>query len=221
VLPIWILAQEPFDEQIVVEATAQLSEAREVLDLAIRDEGYVRLFRLGKTTRYVPPRIWRPWVTVHEWGYVRVKGRQLTPVGFKRRGNVWSLHFVWDTERGVQSAEWAVLEDILPAVREWDEARLAQGLAVRRVEVRGTLVTLWETGLTPHATVVLDWPERRAYIAELWLHTADNADGATIRGDISVFVDDVVQATAPYTAEEIAAVDSAHSFGTPFAPTIR
>ncbi|MCP4916343.1 MAG: hypothetical protein GY913_05425 [Proteobacteria bacterium] len=65
---------------VIVKDAKNLTRARAELDEAIRDLGYLPGVGVGDRTFYMPIKPWKPKVTFHEEGRVRVKARAVTPL---------------------------------------------------------------------------------------------------------------------------------------------
>ena len=130
----WLLALAFAEEQaeIVVRAHQTVLEAEAALHEDIREMGYWPGISLPGRTRYVHPQIWKPAVTVHDEGFVRVKAHAVTVFfGGATPTNVWATG-IWGNPGQARASEERVLTGIHPELLDWREALTAYGLALRR-----------------------------------------------------------------------------------------
>lgn len=176
-LPILALAEEAEPDEadltIIVEDAKSIAKARAELDQAIRDEGYLPGVTVGERTFYVPLKLWKPKITFHEQGSVRVKARAVQPM-FIGPGVISGT---WGSPRMARELESRVLQKIDPALDAYKLAKSAYGQALRREALFTELEALRQR------PPMEAWPD----LAALWLNTADNAEGEAIRVQIEQF----------------------------------
>ncbi len=215
----------PAGEEIVIEADADLAQARGALDAAIMDLGYGTPRRRRDRTVY--PRdlgsVWKPKVVVYDNGLVTVRQRSITPLMVMpdiQRDDEGELESVTAEAVGLASGkrtkqrmEATVVEAITPQLRSWRDAMARRHLADRRSTLREELAAAWFDGVDPQGRPLATHAERRAWMIAAWLNTADNDAGETVRRDIERFLGEVVQRSEhPLTEDELAAANQARAF---------
>ena len=186
------LAGDAPEIEILVEEERNVAATRKALDEVILEHGYLRGIPLGgKRTLYMPHQIWKPRVTVHQEGMVRVKARAVTPLML--------LTGVFNHPRVARAYESELLEAIHPEVVAWREAMSRRGQALRREGLHQLLFEL------------RDLPEdhQRHVLARLWLDTADNDEGEAVRILVETFV---VEERLVFGADEVEAMNAARRF---------
>jgi len=186
------------DFHVLVEEDRRVEEARKALDHAIRGEGYFPGIALGERTFYMPLKVWKPKVTVHDEGMVRVKARAVQPM-FITPTVPPMVVGTWDSPRKARSMESRLLEAIHPDIVAWREAMSDRGQVFRQEEIRGVLLALSE----------LPIDQQKAGISALWLNTADNEAGEEIRILLETFA---LEAELPFTAVEVKTLNDNRAF---------
>lgn len=189
----------PPDLEIVVEEELTVAAARGRLDQAIVDEGYFRGVDLGDRTFYYPRQFWKPRVTVYDEGFVKVKGRVVSPLPCFPVVGVWAHPHV------VDQMEAEVVYALNPELSAYRRALVNRGLVLRREEL---LVELDRIALLPI-------PQAQGEAVSLWLATADTEQGETVRRWIEAWYEDHLP---PLTPDEVALVNEARAFPRPWQP---
>lgn len=180
---------------VIVEDDANVERARAELDELIREQGYLPGIDLGQRVLYMPIKPWKPKVTFHEQGSVRVKARAVTPMMVTPGG----VSGVWGSPRMARELESRLLQEIDPKLDAYKSAVSARGQAHRREALFAELEALNE--LSPKDA----W----AGLAALWLNTADNAEGEKVRILIEEFA---VEHRLTGHPLDVAALNAARTF---------
>lgn len=203
-------SEEPYTEMVITAAKSTRA-AELALNAEIRELGYLPGVTLGARTQYLSPQIWKPRITVYHAGFVEVRGRRVTPMAPFSDTGLAGVSGVWQSKGQATGQEDRVRRGVEAEVRDWQDALRAQALVERQLAVRNDCVLLWEGQASPEV--------RRQALAQLWLNTSDTPEGATVRGIVLGFVDEVVQESgAPYTAAELEDINVQHRFAHPFEP---
>lgn len=223
------------DYEVVVTADRDVAEARERVQQAVRDLGYGRGLTLGQRTHHRHPLFWKGGVMVHEQGFARIHvprfvvlpGTPEDPVPKAARSEsqllkgetptlppVASVTFLIGGRRWRQGQLSAIASALEPHLREYRDAIAHREQAWRLLELHGVLDRAWEAGLAPDGTPIGDTPaDRRAWLADRWLNTADTVDGAEVRLRIAQFVQLRVQPSDhPFTEAELASLAARSPF---------
>lgn len=190
------------DETMIVEDRRAEEIALENLERAIRGNGYLQ-FTIGGVHRFVPLRIWRPNVTIREWGDVRIRARTFTLMHFGLRPAgqpVAPVGGVMGGPRIARAQETELREALQPWIDAWDAARDSRGQHERENEVRTSLERLWFDGVGFHREPVATWEERRCAISEFHDSRTDTSEGRAVQALVAGFVATVVQhSPEPYS----------------------
>lgn len=194
---------ERVDETMLVEDRRAEEIALENLERAIRGNGYLQL-NIGGVHRFVPLRIWRPNVTIREWGDVRIRARTFTVMhfGLKPAGEpVAPGGGVMGGPRIARTQETQLRETLQPWIDAWDAARLSRGQHERENEVRTSLERVWFDGVGFHREDLATWEERRCAISEFHDSRTDTPEGRAVQAIAVRFAATVVQhSPEPYGA---------------------
>jgi hypothetical protein len=239
VLWLWMAGaygQQPDYEVVVAEQ--RLSTAREEVRRVLKNEGYLRLVGLGHRSWWISPKLWKPWVMVHDEGFARVRGHMVVPVGLSNSGGTpnplnppivvsgvpdgppppVTMSFATQSRRASNRQREALATEIEPALAQvrdalWDRARVD-----RLLERAERLRQIWFEGVGPDGQALASAAERRAALVAEWLDTEPDDAGASARAVVEEFIDAEVQPEAPFTPEEIAAANAARRWEAPFEP---
>lgn len=217
------LAEEPMIEVIVAEQ--RLSTAKEHVVRVMKGEGYFRFVHLGRRSYWLNPKVWKPWVMVHDEGFARIRGVAALPLPILAapppptsatlpdsppvRGGTATL--LTQSPRARRAQKERMAEQVEPALAEIREALWDLARAERLQERAERLVQIWFDGARPAA-------ERRAAIVAEWLNTEPDEAGQGARALIERFIDDEVQTSEPFTAAEVAAANEARQWTGPLEP---
>lgn len=211
-------------EEMIVRADQELALARQRLEQAILDQGFRRSVRHGDRTVFPRPAPWKTKVVLYDDGLVELRTPGLVPMA----GAPW---WIRDDEGRIEAAgvdlggvasgrrtranvEGRLLDETEPFLAAWRDALWARHLAERRLVRREETRAAWFDGRTPDGRVLAGPAERRAWLLEQWLHTADSPAGEAMRADLEVFFADVVQRSAtPFTADELTQANAQREFG--------
>ena len=192
--------EETPDLEIVVESDLSVAGARAELDDAIRDEGYFRGVDLGTRTFYYPKKFWKPRVTVHDEGFVRVKARVFSPFPCFPLAGVWAHPHV------VRDMEARVVVELNPELSAYRRALVTRGLALRKEDLLLQLDALEQ--LPPE--------QAQVEAVNLWLSTADTEQGESVRRWIEGWYEDHLP---PLSPEQVVEVNGLRQFPRPWQPT--
>lgn len=238
-LTLWLaFAEEPepearASERIVVYDQLLVDQAREEVVLTLRDQGYTEMIEHEDYVVLRHPDPWRGDVRVYDDGWIQIK-RQ--PVQYEppplwnpnpKAGINW-LTCVLAPPLCVRVGGQIVSKRKFQAQRErvmvevHDDAQtFADRVADREVEAAANtlpdrLQRLWDTGepLEP-GPVLATLPERRRAIFLYWDSRTETPQGTVIRDVVRTFLDAVVQTTAPFARDELAALNEARRSARP------
>ena len=181
------------DETIIVEDTRAEAVALENLERAIRDLGYLQLFTIGGVHRFVPFRLWRPNVTIREWGDVRIRARTFTVMHVGVTPSTARIDGVMGGPRTARTQETQLRQELQPWIDAWNAARLARGQHERENEVRTSLERVWSGGIGFHREPLATWEERRCAISEFHFTRTETPEGRAVQSIVAGFVATVVQ----------------------------
>ena len=184
------------DETMIVEDRRSEEIALENLERAIRELGYVQLFTIGGVHRFMPLRIWRPNVTIREWGDVRIRARTFTLMhfGLRQAGEpVAPIGGVMGGPRTARTQETQVREELQPWIDAWNAARLSRGQHEREAALRVSLDHLWSEGVGFHRESLATWEQRRCAITEFHDTRTETPEGRAVQSIVTGFVATVVQ----------------------------
>lgn len=216
-------------EEIVIEASTELAEARRALDRAIEDLGFRRKVIRDDRTIYPRPALWKSKLVLFDDGRLEVRTPSVVPMMLvpRARSGVDSSEVVgvegaglWSSPPTTRAVEGRIYQGLADELADWHDALWARSFAERRMQLREEVLRAWHDGLSPEGRALPTWRARRAWLLERWLNTADSTAGEAVRVDLEVFIDDVVQRSAgPLTADEIAAANAQRTFARALAPT--
>lgn len=220
---------ERADETVVIWADPAVARARDALNLALRDEGYVRTERLEDRTVFKSSSPWKPRVILHDdgWIYLRREPPRVHSPGKSFADQGSPAAYLWCVimptacvsiggwvvgEKKLNTIEGRVLEATRDEVEALNEAIARHALARRlNDDIPADLERIW--GLP-------DPPEvRRRLLFEYWDSRTDTEAGAQARRAIEAFVRAVVQTSpTPFTDAELAEFNRVKSTPEPFLP---
>lgn len=220
---------ETVDETVVIWADPAVAKARDALNLALREEGYVRTERREDRTIFKSSSPWKPRVILHDdgWIYLRREPPRVHSPGrsFADQGSpaayLWcvimpsacvSIGGWMVSEKKLNTIEGHLLEATRDEVQALNEAIARRALARRlNDEIPADLERIW--GLP-------DPPEvRRRLLFEYWDSRTDTDAGAEARAAIEAFLRAVVQTSAtPFTEAELAEFNRVKTTPEPFLP---
>lgn len=205
------LAEDPPDEEMIIEAQQTPEEARQALDEMMAGLGYKagKARRNGRTV--YKPSAWRgrdslmPTLIVDEDGFVIIQGGNRRTVS-----NTWSGNY-----RRQQQVITEVFEALHPSITAWREAIQREVMEERYYNLPDQLAATWETGAPLGMHPGGARPEdRRAALLAFWVSRTDTPEGARVRQITADFISYVVQRSPwPVTPEEQAAAEAACQCG--------
>ena len=181
------------DETIIVQDTRAEAIALENLERAVRDLGYFQLLGIGGVHRFVPFRLWRPNVTIREWGEVRIRARTFTVMHFGVSPTSARLDGTMGGPRTARTQETQLRQALQPWIDAWDAARLTRGQHERENEVRRALERVWSEGVGFHRETLATWEERRCAISGFHDTRTDTPEGRAVQAIVAGFAATVVQ----------------------------
>jgi hypothetical protein len=214
----WVVARaEPeAPMEITVEGT-RLSTAQLAVHRELRQEGYLKLVRLGQRSYYLQPmKLWKPNVMIHSEGFSRVRGVRAMPVmglyqtqesryeaksGWKPAVN--TVPFATQSKRQARAQAERLAGQLEPLLAEVRDARWEMARAERAIVLREELNRIWLDGLGPDGERLPDMASRRSALLARWRDTSEGPAGAWAREIVLSFVESEVQPTAPFSDAEI------------------
>ncbi|MEM6931073.1 MAG: hypothetical protein AAF602_29330, partial [Myxococcota bacterium] len=159
---IWFVVSamaQPRPVEDLVGVDARLAAAEKAVHRELKAKGYGRVLRLGPRSWYLPLKLWKPGIMLHEEGFVRVRGRPILPL-MVSRGDT-SPKAVYGTflvqPRGARRMQKAQLvQDLEPYLREIRDARWAMVRAEREAALREELAVLWFDGRLASGVTLAD-----------------------------------------------------------------
>lgn len=109
------LAQSSVEELRVHSVT-------DAIDHALKERGYIKLAHIGQRTHYVPLKIWKPRVMVHDEGFARIRGTTVYPIAVEPFLGGAKATFVTQNPATVQNQESDVARALMPLLSELQEA---------------------------------------------------------------------------------------------------
>lgn len=221
--------QEP-GEEVIITATKDLAYARVQLEGAIRAQGYRR--RVVRDDRVVFPRpqVWKTKLVLHDDGLLELRTPRLVPMGLAPTTRIdqatgrtvlagAEVAGIFSGPRQRRTVEGELLGELEDELQAFRDALWGRSFAERRVAIREEVVRAWFDGVAPGGAALPTTAERRAWLLQRWLDTADSEAGEEVRVDLEIFFDEVVQRSqAPLTAEEVASANARRTFPRPLLP---
>ena len=205
-------------DEIDVQSSLPVAEAREALNRSLRAEGYLRAERRGDTVVYTHRLPYHPQVVVHDDGWIEMRRAPIrirppnVDYADEARFSDWlPCLTIIATARCIAPGGLLISERKLAPLREevygesGDEVRrLNDALAQAAMEDRlgrqlpAQLAAIWGDAALSEAA-------RRERLLALWDSRTDTPEGEAARQAIEAFLDGVVQrSAAPFTAAELA-----------------
>lgn len=130
------LAQSSVEELRVHSVT-------DAIDHALKERGYLKLAHIGQRTHYVPLKIWKPRVMVHDEGFARIRGKTVVPMAIDPTFRGVKVFFLTQSRAMARNQEADVAKVLMPLLSELQEANhlrheayKAQGAAAQRQSAR-------------------------------------------------------------------------------------
>jgi hypothetical protein len=143
--------------------------------------------------RFVPFRLWRPNVTIREWGDVRIRGRAFTLMHVGFVPGAVRVDGVWGGPRTARTQETQLRTALQPWIDAWNVARLTRGQHERENEVRRLLARVWSEGVGFEREPLATWEQRRCAITEFHDTRTETSEGRAVQSIVTGFVETVVQ----------------------------
>jgi hypothetical protein len=224
---------EPASERIVVYDQLRVDQARDEVIATLRGQGYTEMLLRDDHVILRHPDPWRGEILLFDDGWIRVKRQpvQYEPpplfnpnpkAGINWLACVLAPPTCWRVGGQVVSRRKFAAQRERVMAEVHDEAEtFADRVADRETELTANaladrLQVLWDTGSPledgpPLVTI----PERRRALFEYWDTRTETPQGARVRDVVRTFLDAVVQTTAPFPADEIAALNEARRSARP------
>jgi len=106
----------------------------DAIDHALKERGYLKLAHLGQRTHYVPLKIWKPRVMIHDEGFARIRGTTIYPMAIVPIAGGAQVRFVTQNPATVRNQEADVAKVLMPLLSELQEANHLRHEATRARE---------------------------------------------------------------------------------------
>lgn len=221
--------QEP-GEEVIITATRDLAYAREELEGAIQAQGYRRRVVRDDRVVFPRPKVWKTKLVLYDDGLLELRTPGVVPMGLAPTTRIHQatgrtvlagaeVAGIFSGPRQRRTVEGELLGELADELHAFRDALWARSLAERRLAIREEVARAWFDGVAPGGAALPTAAERRAWLLERWLDTADSQAGEEVRVDLEIFIDEVVQRSpSPLTAEEVASANTRRTFARPLLP---